>query len=112
MDDQDKRLDLVMPFVVCKSNGGPFDDEAFVAGCNFSKIEAFLRIMVLFGVTDFTEWVDPKLIPQLDLLAMNLGFKLDTAKVSEVCDGDHEEGVDEDWVLAMFTRASDEIPED
>lgn len=37
-------FDLLMPFVVCKAQGGPFDDESFVAGWRCAEIDAALRV--------------------------------------------------------------------
>lgn len=32
MAEEEQEYDLVMPFVVCQSQGGPYDDDAFVGG--------------------------------------------------------------------------------
>ena len=58
--------ELVMPFVVCESNGGPLDDHAFVLGCQFEDLRQ--RLDARPSVVE--EFVDADLIPQLDLLAM------------------------------------------
>lgn len=85
---------LVMPFVVCASKGGPYDDEAFVAGYAAGLIDHALSTL---GVDEtrvvFT--VRPLLVPQLDLLAMRYGFTMTVER--------WEEDPDE-WVSVVFTR--------
>lgn len=89
---------LVMPFVVCESQGGPYDDDAFVAGCRYASIDHALQMILQFGVTQYEQWIEPALVPQLDLLAMHLGWKL-TAEPWE----DHPD----EWVLARFVKAEE-----
>lgn len=86
---------LVMPFVVCESDGGPYDDAAFVAGCRFAQIDHALQTIMQFGVTTYELWVEPALVPQLDLLAMHIDWGLTTAPWE-----DHPD----DWVLASFEK--------
>ena len=73
-DDQQEHR-LVMPFVVCQSQGGPYDDTAFVAGYTAGTIDAALHAAEQI-VAEFKWMVSPDLIPQLDLLAMRYGFDL------------------------------------
>lgn len=60
---------LVMPFVACASQGGPYDDEAFVAGYTLGAIDMALNIIAPIGA-QYRAWVKPSHIPQLDLIAM------------------------------------------
>lgn len=71
---------LVMPYVVCQSNGGMYDDAAFVAGSTFGRIDAQLQA-AKGAVFTMTFTVKPELVPQLDLLAMHHGCKLETEDV-------------------------------
>lgn len=66
--EEEGTYDLVMPFVVCASRGGPFGDEAFVAGCQFGELADRARGMRM-GMT-IRAMVDARLEPQVDLLAM------------------------------------------
>lgn len=68
MEDDESEQSLVMPFVVTKSHGGPYSDDAFIAGCWFGKIQAILEL----GGT-FIGYVPTPLVIQLDLLAMHHG---------------------------------------
>lgn len=64
---------LLFPFVVCVSNGGPFDDQAFAAGYECGQIASRLaagRHVLL------QEVVRTPNVPQLDLIAMHYGYTL------------------------------------
>lgn len=63
---------LVMPFTVCATEGGPYDDAAFVAGYQCGLIEARMTA----GDPVVKEYVPPPLVPQIDLLAMRFGYSL------------------------------------
>lgn len=72
-DEQEHNMELVLPFVCCISQGGPLDDHAFVAGCRFYELKQRLEI----GKPDvLTSFEFPEMVPLLDLLAMDLGYKL------------------------------------
>lgn len=72
MSEDNKEFGLVYPFVICKSNGGPYDDGAFVAGTYFGELAALTS-----SKTSVIEKTVPSpLIPQIDLLAMNDGYSL------------------------------------
>lgn len=72
-DDEDTvEFGLVMPFVVCQSQGGPYEDQAFVAGYELGLLSArleaqppFLRLPLR---TDSMK--------QVDLIAMRHGYSL------------------------------------
>jgi hypothetical protein len=61
--------ELVMPFSVCKSQGGPYDDESFVAGWRLAEIDAALRMN---GGCWQGHVYEPEL-KQVDLIAMRHG---------------------------------------
>jgi hypothetical protein len=84
---EDSGYGLVMPFVICKSNGGPLDDHAFVAGVQFGDLYRRLE-------TDTAQsmYVVPDIVPQLDLAAMHFGYHMTT------------EPWDEHNTLVHFTR--------
>lgn len=63
---------LTMPFLVCVSEGGPYDDESFAAGWSCAVInEALQHPGVAWSGT-----VPKALLPQLDLIAMHRGYRL------------------------------------
>lgn len=72
-------VELIYPFVVCTSNGGPYDDEAFVAGVRFGVLMyRMLRDDPIIQDSTFTE-----LLPQLDLAAMHSSYTLTSALWTE-----------------------------
>lgn len=75
MSEHEATYEPVMPFVVCKDRGGPYDAQAFVAGYTAGHLDATLQAMKgTAGIV--TMWVSPGLVPQLDLIAMHHGMVL------------------------------------
>lgn len=68
-------IELVMPFVVTESNGGPYEDNAFVAGWYAAEIDMVLEHMSRFH-SGMARSVPTALVPQIDLIAMKHGFHL------------------------------------
>lgn len=101
--DQDPEYELLMPLVVCKSNGGPYDDKSFVVGMRYSEVMFGLQTLPLFGIVEYTSWVEPDLVPQLDLLAMHYGWTVTTVPCST-------EGCEEEWVHVKFTKVLEGEP--
>lgn len=64
----DAEYGLVMPFVVCEDQGGPYKADAFVAGVWYGQIDSVLKLGGLWS-----GYVPSPLVPQLDLLAMHYG---------------------------------------
>lgn len=93
MADDDIEYALVMPFVVCQSHGGPYEDQAFVAGYQAGQIDRALRAAAAIGATQLRATVYAALVPQLELIGMNHGFPSMTAENS---DGTPE------WSLVTF----------
>lgn len=66
----ESEYELVMPFISCASRGGPYDDDAFVAGFQTGAVDALLAA----GLTPPPGRPYYKvLLPQLDLIAMRYG---------------------------------------
>ncbi len=61
---------MVFPFIVCKTQGGPYEDEAFVAGVYFGKLLAAYETGTPSLRTIEPVTVPTPLLPQIDLLAM------------------------------------------
>lgn len=98
MTDDAHEYGLVMPFVVCEDQGGPYDAKAFVAGYTASNLDETLRNLAHVRanglvVATIKRYVPPALVPQLDLIAMRHGFTLTTEPWDE-----HPE----EWTLATF----------
>lgn len=63
---------LVYPFVVCTSQGGPWDDQAFVAGVQLGVLVQRMEC----GEKDISSYVHPDLVPQIDLATMHSGYQM------------------------------------
>lgn len=96
-DDHEAEYAMVMPFVVVTSNGGPYDDQAFVAGCRFGDLARLLRSLPP-EVQEFDHVEYVTLLPQVDLLAMSEGWT-----VGRYEDDDGEAWADE-WARLSFKR--------
>ncbi|MFV8317145.1 hypothetical protein [Mycobacterium sp. 23] len=70
MNDEEFAYDLVMPFIPVQSKGGPYDDDAFVAGYEMGLLDAQLS-----GST-FTQGhaIRAENQHQADLIAMRHGY--------------------------------------
>jgi hypothetical protein len=98
--------DLLMPFIVCKSNGGELDDDAFVVGMELGGLDANLRMcaaMNAFAVP-MPRFIHSVGVKQLDLIAMQHGFVVE----HEEWDG---EGPGE-WSWVQFNLATEPEPDD
>lgn len=73
----DDAMELVMPFLVVASHGGPYDDDAFAAGWQAGEIDRTLRTAAAIAAT-VVEFpiVHAGLVPQLDLIGMKHGYKV------------------------------------
>lgn len=58
---------LIMPFVVVTSAGGPYPDDAFVAGVRYGRWAELLKLQP----SQHSNFEPIALVPQLDLLAMH-----------------------------------------
>lgn len=92
-ENKNEDYGLLYPFVVCTSNGGPYDDNAFVAGCYFGMIQQESKIIALGKQK---RWCVPTpLVPQLELLAMHEGLAIITQEWDEYPD---------EWTFVSFNR--------
>lgn len=100
-DDAEAEYGLVMPFVVCQSKGGPYDDDAFAAGFHAGRIDCWLRVLPILerigGKFDTSEpeMVRSPLVPQLDLIAMRHGYVVEAEPWAEHPD---------EWTAVRFRR--------
>jgi hypothetical protein len=98
--DHEHELEMVLPFVVVKSKGGPYDDDAFVAGYQCGLIDKQLEIAAATNAQGVAEpIVRRSLLPQLELHGMRHGFPV--LKVGD--SGDPELG---EWCWVTFLRES------
>lgn len=81
-----------MPFVVCLSAGGPYDDIAFVAGVRFQQVRGELMMKPKVHLVT----AETALVPQLDLLAMEQGYDIESVEWED----------DSYWSIVTLTRTS------
>lgn len=89
---------LVMPFVVCASQGGPYDDAAFVAGYQAGRIDRALAVAAINDTQSVRATVVAALVPQLELLGMHHGYP--------TCDVTSADETSQ-WADVTFTRGAD-----
>jgi hypothetical protein len=94
---------LVYPFVACQSNGGPFDDRAFVAGVTLGRIDRALESAVP-EVERLRFTVPTDLVRQLELAAMARGFPALTTEPVEWTD---EYPAMPEWTFVTIARSKE-----
>jgi hypothetical protein len=82
----------VMPFVLCRSNGGPHDDTAFMSGWRLGEIAA---VLAQPGISAMADAIRADERQQADLLAMAYGYAMSV-------DASSSDG----WLSVTFTRTS------
>lgn len=82
-DHDDHGYSLVMPFVLCQSEGGHLDDTAFTFGWECGRLDADLAV----GLHRVERILHADVMPQADLIAMKHGYNVEAKEddaVSEV----------------------------
>jgi hypothetical protein len=89
---------LVMPFLVCQSKGGPYDDAAYVAGYEAGTLDMALALSPPLPGSRLNEGVPYHAdnMPQIDLIAMRHNVTIET------------EDVGDGWVSVTFVGGKDE----
>lgn len=99
----DAEYGLVMPFVSVASNGGDYDDSAYVAGYEAGHLAAEIDMCKAMpqGIpaTPGPRTIHRGNVAQVDLLAMNAGYSVDVEDVGE----------DGEWAWVKFA-AHEELP--
>jgi hypothetical protein len=88
---------LVMPFLPVASKGGPYDDDAFVAGYEMGRLDAELKASP--GLRRVETMVHSPNAGQADLLAMQHGYTC----TAEVCEEYPE------WTRVVFDPARERV---
>lgn len=97
-------MTLVVPFIVCRSKGGPYDDDSFVAGFQAGEIDKALAVALAAGLDRATFTVRTALVAQLELIAMHRGFPVVTAV--EVGETPEYDAMPE-WSFVTFATRAD-----
>lgn len=97
MNEPDPAYGLVMPFVVCASKGGPYDDVAFTAGYECGMLDVVLELAAANPDGHRIErTVRTASLAQVDLLAMRHGYVLDSEAWPECPD---------EWTRVVLVRS-------
>jgi hypothetical protein len=94
LETNENHSEAVMPLVLCRSQGGPYDDKAFTSGWRLGDIAATLAQP---GITGLAESIRPQERLQADLLAMARGYTMTV-----------EPGSEPDWLSVTFTRVRED----
>jgi len=68
--------ELVFPFIVVTSKGGPYDDDAYAAGWEAATFEAEIANIPVGKSLDYSTTVRTDNVPQCDLIAMKYGWRM------------------------------------
>lgn len=82
-EPSDAEYGLVMPFVLCKTNGGPYDDAAFVAGVTCGALDEELRLLAHLRAIPRERYINAAYLPQVDLIAMTHGYTTTLGELDE-----------------------------
>ena len=100
-DPQDAEYEMVMPIILAKTNGGPFDDAAVVAGMTCGALRQELAMTAALNTLPHERYIDLRLIKQVDLIAMHHGYVLKLGDIDEPSG----------WQYVAFDWADTEAPE-
>lgn len=76
MNERNQTSALLMPFVLCESKGGRFDDEAFTAGFALGELDRDLSLALHSNMNPGERYMRIEYRAQADLIAMRHGFTL------------------------------------
>ena len=93
-DTNEAECEAVMPFTLCRSNGGPYADDGFLSGWRLGALDATLSAG---GVSALADSIRPVEYAQADLIAMARGYAMVV-----------EPSRDPEWLSVTFTRVRDD----
>lgn len=104
-DDHMPGWQLLMPFVICTSKGGPYDDEAFTAGYAAGRVAAILEAAPA-AVDRVRFTLQRPLLPQLELIGMLYAFPVLVVEdaLLDVDEVDNGAEVNDQWARVTFHR--------
>jgi hypothetical protein len=93
-DTNEAECEAVLPFTLCRSNGGPHDDAAFLSGWRLGVLDATLAGLGVSALADSIRAVE---CVQADLIAMARGYTMVV-----------EPSRDPEWLSVTFIRVRDD----
>ncbi|MEV2259167.1 hypothetical protein AB0J13_10965 [Streptomyces anulatus] len=94
-DEQGTEYELAMPMMLVQSQGGPFDDAAFVAGYTCGTIDQELFLASALNAAPTARYVNAQYLTQIDLIAMRHQYTLELGELDEASG----------WQMVAFSRA-------
>lgn len=91
---EEAEYEMFMPIVLAKSNGGPFEDAAVVAGMTCGSIDQELKMAKVLNTLPHERYVDASLLKQVDLIVMRHGY---VTKLGELDEASGWQAVAFDW---------------
>lgn len=82
-EEQEAEYGLVMPIILAKSNGGPYDDAAVVAGMTCGALDQELTMTKALNTLPHERYIDGPLLKQVDLIAMRHGYVMRPGELDE-----------------------------
>jgi len=82
-EGEEATYEPVMSIILAKSNGGPFDDAAVVAGITCGALDQELTIAAAIHTLPHDRYLDGPLIKQADLIAMKHGYLMKVGELDE-----------------------------
>jgi hypothetical protein len=102
--DDGEAMELVFPFLAVQSQGGPYDDNAFVAGVQIGRIDRMLEMAAAINVKRTeTVTIYSTLVPQAELCGMARGFPVMTADTED-------DPLFAGWAHVSFASDAQDIP--
>jgi len=106
-EPEGQEMHLVIPFIVCASHGGIYEDASYVAGVQTGKIDVMLQVAASVGASRVAIpfAVYTALVKQLELLGMHHGYPMMVAReVGET----PEYAAMPQWSFVTFLAAGEE----
>ncbi|MCI3279148.1 hypothetical protein [Streptomyces cylindrosporus] len=75
--------EMVMPIILAKTNGGPYDDAAVVAGMTCGALDQELAMAKTLHTLPRERYLDARLLEQADLIAMKHGYMMKRGDLDE-----------------------------
>lgn len=95
----DGDAEMLVPFTVVQSHGGPFEDKAFQAGYNMGRLEARFLAAEHFGLGLPTVPIERTMLEQIDLLAMHYNITMNEIDIpDDKVDLDHDPRPQWAWI--------------
>jgi hypothetical protein len=93
-ESEEAEYEMVSPIVLAKSNGGPFDDAAVVAGMTCGALDYEMKMAAALNTLPHPRYIDIPLVKQVDLDAMRHGY---VTKLGEIDEASGYQVVSFDW---------------